>query len=158
MCATAAYREHCWKSKKFGWKLMFQGERSLARSWWCCKFDKWSNWSWGSPLSSLLPLVPRCKLRKLLSNLEKKASARFFAMQPMFFVFILLLSLLSSSKKKVRPAVKWRNPDAVTMLLSVNHQRHRLFFKGKKLTLLMNSKYLSYAVEYRGKYTAAYEV
>lgn len=36
-------------------------------------------------------------------------------------------------QKKVRPAVKWCNPDAVTMLLSVNHQRHHLFFKGKKV-------------------------
>lgn len=72
---------------------MFQGERSLARSWWCCEFDKWRNWSWGSPLSSLLPRVPNCKPRKLLSNPEKKASAKVFAMQPVFFVFILLLSL-----------------------------------------------------------------
>ncbi len=66
--------------------------------------------------------------------------------------------LPQKKKKKVRPAVKWRNPDAVTMLLSVNHQRHHLFFKGKKLALLMNSKYFSYAVEYRGKYTAVYDV
>lgn len=86
--------------------------------------------------STLLVTPSSPTLRKLLSNLEKKASARFFAMQPMFFVFILLLSLLFSPfflKKKVRPAVKWCNPDAVTMLLSVNHQRHHLFFKGKKV-------------------------
>lgn len=133
--------------QKWGWELMFQGKRSVARSWWCCGFDKRSNWSWGSPL----PLVPYCKLRKLLSNPEKKASARFFAMQPVFFVFILVPSFFSASKKKkkkkieVRPAVKGCNPDAVTVLLFVNHQRHHfaIFFqekKKKKFEHLMNSK------------------
>lgn len=124
--------------QKWGWELMFQGERSQ-----CCEFDRWSNWWWGSPLSSLLPPVPRCKVQKLLSNPQKKASAfkAFFAMQPsslyLFSCFYLPFSFLS--QKKVRPAVKCCNPDAVTMFLSANHQRHYLFFNGKKLAPL-NSK------------------
>lgn len=140
---------------------MYQGKRSLARSWWWCEFDKWSNWSWGSPLSSLLPLVPHCKPWKLLSNPEKTASARFFATQPMLFVFILLLSLpfpLFCLQKKVRPAVKCCNPDAVTTLLSANHQRHRLFFRGKKVGFFWWAQSSCHMRECRGKHTAAYDV
>lgn len=70
----------------------------------------------------------------------------------------IFLSLFFHKKKKVRPAVKCCNPDAVTMFLSANHQRHYLFFNRKKLAPLMNSKQFSYAVEYRGRYTAAYDV
>lgn len=83
----------------------------------------------------LLSPVPH-RLRKVLSNPERKASAGFCAMQALFFVF----TPFTYSLKNQSPAVKWCNPDAATMLLSVHHQRHRLFYKRKLLLLLINSK------------------
>ena len=158
--------KHSWRSKNRGWALMFQGERSPARSRWCWEFDKWSNWSWGSPLSSLLPPVPRCKLGKAAEQLRNPTtSARFLTMQPMFLVFKPRLSFPFAflPQKTPRPAVRLCNPDAVTMLLSSHHQRHHLFFKGKeretkKLVLLMNSKQFSHSVEHRDEYTASRDV
>lgn len=105
---------------------------------------------------------PHCKRRRLLSNAQEEASARFFCNAgevlcihtPAFSLFI------PRKKKKAKPAVKWCNPDAVTMLLSVNHQRHHFFFKGKEKVGAIDKLKVVFlhAVEFRSECTAVYDV
>lgn len=108
------------------WELMLQGERSLTRRWWCCNFDKWSNWSWETPLHSTLLVAPSSPTLQAEEGAEqswKEGVSKILCNQPAFLVFILLLFPFPSFLPRKRgPAVKWCNPDAVTMLLSVNHQ------------------------------------
>lgn len=104
---------------------MLQGERSLTRRWWCCNFDKWSNWSWETPLHSTLLVAPSSPTLQAEEGAEqswKEGVSKILCNQPAFLVFILLLFPFPSFLPRKRgPAVKWCNPDAVTML-SVNHQ------------------------------------
>lgn len=90
--------EQCWPSKNVDRNWFSRSKGHLAKSVAVhCKFDKWSNWSWGSPHCSLLPQVPRRKVWKLLSNPQKAASARLAAMQP---ESLCLHSLLSPYKRE----------------------------------------------------------
>lgn len=68
------------------------------------------------------PSSPTLQAEEGAEHPEKKASARFFATSQRFLYLLLLFPFSSFLPRKKVPAVKWCNPDAVTMLLSVNHQ------------------------------------